>query len=220
MNNFIKKIAVCLWLVACFVMLSSNAVMAQTNNNLGAPDYPWELTFCPANSMPGEPGDPGEKGPAGDPGQCIPLDGITCPQGLILTGVSLGTPVCEPPSTIFETCLFDTETKQTLCKNYGNYGPYYRGVVTQQRVYDCQAQKWGDWTVQTQTCTPYDCTPGDTEDDTASCPAGYNGDQTRTRTCQANGTWGGWTQWDQSQCTPYDCTPGQTEDDTASCPAG
>ena len=46
------------------------------------------------------------------------------------------------------------------------------------------------------------CTPGNTDSESASCPSGQTGTQTRTRTCNGDGSaWGSWSNWDTSGCT-------------------
>ena len=46
------------------------------------------------------------------------------------------------------------------------------------------------------------CTPNAVESETSACGSGYSGDQTRTRTCNGDGSaWGAWSSWDESTCT-------------------
>ena len=46
------------------------------------------------------------------------------------------------------------------------------------------------------------CTPNAVESGTSACGSGYSGDQTRTRTCNGDGSaWGAWSSWNRSSCT-------------------
>ena len=63
------------------------------------------------------------------------------------------------------------------------------------------------------------CTPGGTQNDTRSCQVG-SGNETRYRTCNAQGTaWGNWSGWNTSGCTTV-CTPNATENGSRSCQIG
>ena len=45
------------------------------------------------------------------------------------------------------------------------------------------------------------CTPNAVESETSACGSGYSGDQTRTRTCNGDGSaWSAWSSWNTSSC--------------------
>ncbi len=65
---------------------------------------------------------------------------------------------------------------------------------------------------------PPECTAGTTDTETGACGACGEGTHTRTRTCEASGTFGPWSGW--SGCaTDAQCAPGDSDTDTRACGA-
>ena len=95
--------------------------------------------------------------------------------------------------------------------------------ITTTRTCNTDGSAWWDDVDNENNCEDITsvCTAWDTENgSTRSCPAWFNGEETSSRTCNADGSaWWDYV-WDDSGCVAQVCTPNSTENgSTRSCPA-
>lgn len=167
--------------------------------------------------------------------------------GWLSTGSGTATVACPGPSANAGADASDGTRTRTFsysqtCAATGTPGVYSdQGLQTSSTDSPCgcnAALGLVDSGFGTCTCAggaPWDelsgrCGCVGSSDEIQACSGGRTGDMVRTRSCQAGGTWGGWSSWDDSGCacsaglgwdgSSCTCLGSATEEESASCTVG